>query len=63
MLAECISSFLDKAEGVNRSKGERFESTEERMDEINGAGFGQLVKAVEETKPKRTRTRKEKAEE
>lgn len=56
MLVECISGFLDKAEGINRSKGDRFDATAKRVDEINAAGFGQLVKAVgEPAKAKRTR--------
>lgn len=73
MLAKCLSEFHDKLENVNRSKGDTFEVTAERVEEINGAGFGILVEAVKEPaseekgesdpeepeKPKRTRRKAE----
>lgn len=52
MKCECIKSFSDREAHVTRKVGDRFEMTEERLAQVNGAGLGQLVKSLERPKRK-----------
>lgn len=40
--------FDDEREGVLRKVGDLFSCSEDRLAEINSAGFGRMVEAVEE---------------
>lgn len=52
--------FRDLKARQMREVGETFETTEERMAEINGAGYGTLVEAVpDQPRPRRRTTKKE----
>jgi hypothetical protein len=52
--------FRDLKAGQMREVGETFDTTEERIAEINGAGYGTLVETVREApKPRRRTTKKE----
>lgn len=52
--------FRDIKAGQMREVGETFDTTEKRIAEINGAGYGTLVEAVREApKPRRRTTKKE----
>lgn len=48
MVAECLVKFLDLETGEVRDKGERFETTPERLSAINSTKYGQLAAEVEE---------------
>lgn len=48
MKARALAPFDDLKEGVPRAKGDVFEVTEERFEEINSTTFGTLVETVEE---------------
>lgn len=43
MKVKAIQSFYDKKEKKDRAVGEVFEATKARAEEINEAGYGQLV--------------------
>lgn len=52
--------FRDLKAGQMREVGETFDTTDERVAEINKAGYGTLVEAVREApKPRRRTTKKE----
>lgn len=53
MKAKVLHRFFDVKAKVDRKQGEEFEATAARVREINAAGYGQLVEAVEEPKPKK----------
>lgn len=59
MKVQAIKAFKDLQEGVQRSVGDVFEATEERVSEINGVYSFPLVQPVEQTegdtKPARKR--------
>lgn len=59
MLVEALTRFRDLKANAYREAGERFEVDPKRLAEINGAGYGMLVRKAEET-PKLRRTRKPK---
>lgn len=52
MKVKCLRAFRDLKEGVFRKAGDTFEATEERYKTINEAGYGQLIEAVQERKPR-----------
>lgn len=52
MKVKCLRGFRDLSEGVFRKAGDTFEATEERYKTINEAGYGQLIEAVQEKKPR-----------
>lgn len=48
--------FYDEAEKADRAVGDEFECTSERAEQINAAGYGDLVKViryVDDGKPQR----------
>lgn len=47
MLVEATVDFLDIRENKNRKKGEQFECTEERYEQLLHTDFGKLVKSLE----------------
>ena len=57
MKARVVGGFFDVKEKVPRSVGDEFELTEKRFNEINSAGFGELVvKVAEEATAPKPRT-------
>lgn len=65
MRAVCVRTYLDLKTGKLRNEGEEFETTPERLQEINGTKYGQLAVEVAEkaaeapTEPQRAkRTRR-----
>lgn len=50
MEVKVLKPFYDKAKAVDRAVGDTFATNQQRFDEINAAGFGQLV---EKTSAKR----------
>lgn len=52
MRARVLAPFTDARTGEDRMPGDVFEVTCERFDEINAAGYGRLVDAVDEEQPK-----------
>lgn len=52
MKVECIASYYDREAKTTRRAGEKFELTAERLKQVNGAGFGQLVKSLERPRRK-----------
>ena len=59
MVVEAVTTFLDLETGDLREQGERFEVTEGRCKAINGTKYGELVREVEQPRPRRTRKAKE----
>lgn len=53
MKVKATRFFHDASEDVIRQSGETFEVTQERFDEINGAGHGVLVKRVSQPRKKK----------
>ena len=47
MLVACNRRFRDLEARAFREEGDEFEVTEARYEEINGAGYGQLVRIVQ----------------
>lgn len=47
MRVRCIRRFRDTVAGTYRDEGEVFESTPERLKEINSTRYGQLAKQIE----------------
>jgi len=52
MKVKVLRDFIDKRGKCRRRAGEELETTPERLAEINGAGYGALVEAVEDKKGK-----------
>lgn len=48
MKVRALKGFVDLEENKRRGKGEEFEVTEERFEEINSSKYGKLVEAVVE---------------
>lgn len=46
MEVKVLKPFYDKAKSVDRSVGDTFATNQQRFDEINAAGYGQLVEKV-----------------
>lgn len=46
MKVKVLKPFWDMKELCDREIGDTFEATKTRADEINGAGFGQLVEVI-----------------
>lgn len=51
--AKVLEPFYDLEAKADRAKGEEFEASEERIEAINAAGFGQLVEKAAEPAPKK----------
>ena len=62
MKAKAVKPFFDLVEGVDRALNDEFELTPERFAAINERGYGELVVAVEDEKPKKKAPKKAKAE-
>lgn len=54
MKVQALENFTDLKENVLRQKGELFEVTKERYEEINSHTFGPLVRIIEEKKEKKS---------
>lgn len=48
LTARVLREFNDEREGVLRKVGDLFTCSEDRLAEINSAGFGRMAEAVEE---------------
>ena len=46
MDVKVLKPFYDKLKKVDREVGETFSTNQQRLDEINAAGFGELVRKV-----------------
>jgi len=46
-----LREFNDEREGVLRKVGDLFSCSEDRLAEINSAGFGKMVEAVPQKEP------------
>lgn len=46
MEVKVLKPFWDKAKSVDRSVGDTFATNQQRFDEINAAGYGQLVEKI-----------------
>lgn len=54
MIARCIIRFRDLKTGEMREAGETFETTTERLSEINSTAYGRLAEEVPEKPRRRT---------
>ncbi len=58
MRAQALERYWDAEKGGWREAGESFEATPERVAAINGAGFGELVRAEEAQAAPKAATRR-----
>lgn len=50
MLVMVLHSFTDKNTNIRHLKGQKISISKKRVDEINNAGYGPIVKIIKEEK-------------
>ena len=55
VLIEAVKPFEDRAEGVGRKPGDRWEVDQARFKAINSTSYGELAVLVSEPKPRTSR--------